>query len=272
MNILYNHDDPSLHYDQNGFLVRPDPVGVALPHTIDSCYLGWTTDGHINRVNVDTAFYWVFGRDDVNPLAGQAQTISAEMAAVELSYDADWVRFRSSLFYASGDSNPFDNKAEGFDMVVDDPNFAGGQFSYWQRQQIKLFGVNLKQAGSLVPDLRSSKFEGQANYVNPGVFIVNFGADFNVTQKLRLISNVNFLWFDEVATLQEITFATNIHQAIGTDLGVGFEYRPWLNNNCIIDAGLQGLIPNEGFEDLYRTQQKRISGFIASFLDVKLQY
>ena len=31
--------------------------------------------------------------------------------------------------------------------------------------------VNLKQRNSLVPNLRSSKTEGQANFVNPGVFI-----------------------------------------------------------------------------------------------------
>ncbi len=272
LNILYNHDNASVHYDENGFLVRPDPDGIFQPHSIDACYLGWTGDGHINRVNIDHAFYWVFGRDSLNPLAGQPVTIDAKMAALELSLDRDWVRFRSSVFYASGDSNPFDNRATGFDMVLDDPEFAGGQFSYWQRQPIKLFGVNLKQPFSLVPDLRSSKTEGQSNFVNPGVFIANFGMDFDVTQTLRVISNVNFLWFDETLPLTELTFQPNIHQSIGTDLGLGMEYRPWLNNNCIIDGGIQCLIPGEGFEDLYRTQQSRIGTLFASFLDVKLLY
>jgi hypothetical protein len=272
LNIVYNHDDASTHYDENGFLVRPDPDGIFQPHTIDACYLGWTGDGHINRVNVDHAFYWVFGKDSLNPLAGQPVTIDSKMAAIELSLDRDWVRFRSSVFYASGDSNPFDNRATGFDMVLDDPEFAGGQFSYWQRQPIKLFGVNLKQPFSLVPDLRSSKTEGQSNFVNPGVFIANFGMDFDVTPTLRVISNVNFLWFDETLPLVELTFQPNIHQSIGTDLGLGMEYRPWLNNNCIIDGGIQCLIPGEGFEDLYRTQQGRIGTLFASFLDVKLLY
>jgi hypothetical protein len=272
INIIYNHDDDSTHYDKNGFLVRPDPVGIFQPHSINSCYLGWTGDGHINRVNVDHAFYWVFGNDSLNPLAGQPVTIDAKMAALELSVDRDWVRFRSSVFYASGDSNPFDDRARGFDMILDDPEFAGGPFSYWQRQPIKLFGVNLKQPFSLVPDLRSSKTEGQSNFVNPGVFIANFGMDFDVMPSLRVISNVNFLWFDETLPLTELTFQPNIHSAVGTDLGLGMEYRPWLNNNCIIDGGIQCLIPGEGFEDLYRTQQGRIGTLFASFLDVKLLY
>ncbi|HEV2973166.1 MAG TPA: hypothetical protein VGY55_24580 [Pirellulales bacterium] len=272
LSIHYNHDDASLHYDKNGFLVRPDPVGIFQPHTIDACYLGWAGDGHINRLNVDHAFYWVFGQDSLNPMAGQPERISAEMAAVELSYDSDWIRFRSSIFYASGDSNPFDTEAHGFDTILDDPNFAGGPFSYWQRQPIKLLGVNLKQPFSLVPDLRSSKTEGQSNFVNPGVFIANLGMDFEVTPKLKVISNVNFLWFDETAVIEQFVFQPNIHQSIGTDLGLGFEYRPWLNNNCIIDTGIQSLIPGQGFEDIYRTQAGRIGALFASFLDVKLLY
>ena len=86
------------------------------------------------------------------------------MAAVELSYDRDWARFRTSYFYASGDNNPNNSHATGFDTIFDNPNFAGGEFSFWQRQNVPIFGVNLTQRNSLVPDLRSSKIQGQANF------------------------------------------------------------------------------------------------------------
>ena len=95
-------------------------------------------------------------------------------------------------------------RAVGFDTILDDPNFAGGDFSYWQRQPIKLLGVNLKQANSLVPDLRAAKAEGQANFVNPGLDLVNSGMDFEVTPKLRLVSNANLLWFDRTARARTI--------------------------------------------------------------------
>ena len=68
---------------------------------------------------------------------------------------------------------------------MDDPNFAGGKFSYWQRQQISLLGVNLTNRFSLLPDLRASKSEGQANFVNPGLELINIGMDFALTQKLK---------------------------------------------------------------------------------------
>ena len=91
------------------------------------------------------------------------------MAALELSYDRDWARFRTCGFYASGDGNINNSTPTGFDTILDNPNFAGGEFSYWQRQQIPLFGVNLTQRNSLVADLRSSKIQGQSNFVNPGM-------------------------------------------------------------------------------------------------------
>jgi hypothetical protein len=111
------------------------------------------------------------------------------MAAIEGSYDRDWVRFRTSFFWASGDQNINNAHATGFDTILDQPNFAGGQFGFWNRQQIPLFGVNLVQRLSLVPDLRSSKIQGQSNFVNPGILIPTFGMDFDLTPKCKLITN-----------------------------------------------------------------------------------
>ena len=269
----YNRDGPSTLFDRNDFLVRPDPVGIFQPHKVQSYYLGWAGDGHINRVNVSHAFYWVLGRDTLNPLAGRSQNINAQMAALELSYDRDWVRFRTSVFWSSGDKNINDGKATGFDTIFDNPNFAGGQFSYWQRQTIGLFGVNLVNRMSLVPDLRSSKFQGQTNFVNPGLFLYNAGVDFDITPKLKLINNCNLLWFDQTSVLQQYVFQQRVRRHIGTDLSSGVEYRPYLNNNVIIVGGVSGLIAGQGFDDLYsRAPNNRPGGFFASFLQLNLTY
>jgi hypothetical protein len=109
----YNNDAPSLKFDKNGFLVRPDPVGVFTPHRIEAHYLGWAGDGHIDRYNISHAFYWAFGRDSRNPIAGQPISINAQLAAVELSYDRDWARFRASGLYQSGDGNARNGSAPG---------------------------------------------------------------------------------------------------------------------------------------------------------------
>jgi hypothetical protein len=272
LNFIYDRDQADMEFDRNDFLVRPDPVGVATPHSVSSYYLGWTGDGHINRFNVSHAYYWAFGRDTLNPIAGQPLDISAHMAAIEVSYDRDWARLRGSFFFASGDANPFDHHGTGFDTIIDNPNFAGGGFSYWDRQQIKLLGVNLVQGFSLVPDLRSSKIQGQPNFVNPGLYLGNIGADFDVTPKLRFISNLNLLWFDTTQALEAFVFQSGIHRFIGTDLSLGMEYRPHLNNNIIVVAGVQGLVPGDGFRDLYNPIVGNVPALFAGFMNLQLRY
>ena len=227
---------------------------------------------NINSININHAAYWAVGHDSLNPIANQPQDISAFMAALELSYDRDWTRFRVSAFYASGDDNPNNHHATGFDAILDNPNFAGGEFSYWQRQTIPLFGVNLTNRESLLPDLRSSKTQAQSNFVNPGLLLLNTCVDFELTPKLRWINNINFLWFDSVEVLRTFTFAEHIDNFIGVDLSSGIEYRPLLSNNIIVTAGLSCLVTGTGFRDLYGDSNGSPSALVAGFVDLILRY
>ncbi len=272
VSALYNDDRPDFRFDRNKFLVRPDPAGVAQPHHVQAVYLGFAGDGHIDRFNVSHAAYWVLGHDDLNPLAGRPVEISGQMAALEVSYDRDWVRFRLSGFFASGDGDISNNKATGFDTILDNPNFAGGEFSYWQRQQVPLFGVNLTQRNSLISDLRSSKIQGQSNFVNPGLWVANAGADFDVTPQLRSINNVNFLWFDKTAVLRQFVFQNGLDREIGFDLSTGIEYRPLLNNNFIILAGASTLVPTNGFRQLYDRFRSDRTALAAAFVEITFMY
>ena len=251
--IHYNKDDPSVQYDDNGFLVRPAPVGIFLPHEIRAAYLGWTGNGHFGPINVNHAFYEALGTDSLNPIAGRAVTINAQMAAAELSVDKDWVRYKISAFYASGDGNPRGGRATGFDTIVDDPSFAGGIFSFWDREELRLpgTGIALTPGDSLLPSMRSSKEEGQANFVNPGIFLVNAGANFDLTPKLKSFLNVNYLRFERTAPIALLLFESPIHNTIGLDTSVGFQYRPPLSENISITGGAAALFPGQGFRDIY---------------------
>ena len=272
----YNRDDPTIHFDDNGFLVRPAPVGLVvnngiLQHGIRAYYLGWASNGHIGRVNVSHAFYQALGHDTLNPIAGRRVDIDGRMAALELSVDKDWARFRSSFFWASGDpSNRSDalglggrgSTARGFDTIVDETNFAGGAFSFFDQQGIRLTGtgIALTNPGSLLVSLRSNKEEGQANFVNPGIYIFNAGADFNVTPKLRAFINANYLQFDRTEPLQILLFQPRIRHSIGTDTGLGIQYRPPLTENIVITSGISNLVPGAGFEEIFN-KRVLISGF-----------
>ena len=158
--VHYNHDDPSFHFNNNDFLVRPDPVGVFTPHQLDVVYLGLGGDGHINRFNITDQFYWAVGRDSLNPLANQSQEISARFAAVELSYDRDWVRFRTSFLYSSGDGNVNNKHATGFDSILDDQQL--------RRRRIQLLAAAVDPAVRRQPQKRRQSHPRPAFQQNRG--------------------------------------------------------------------------------------------------------
>ena len=267
----YNNDGPDVLFDRNRFLVRPDPTGVFQPHRVEAYYMGLAGDGHIGRYNISHAAYWVVGRDSRNPIAGTPQSISAQMAALELSYDRDWVRFRVSGFWASGDGNVNNGRATGFDGILDNTNF-GGEFSFFRRNRIPLFGVGLTNDNSLYTNLRSSRIQGQSNFVNPGLFLLNTGADFDVTPRFRSVNNVNFLWFDKTNSLEVFTFQDRIDRDIGVDVSTGFEWRPYLNNNVIFLGGLSTLIPGGGFRQLYNKKDSKVNPLLSGFMELTLTF
>jgi hypothetical protein len=258
-----NLDEGGTHYDGNGNLARPAPLGTVEPHGVRAYYLGWTGDGHIGRLNLSHAFYQVFGHDDLNGLAGRPVDINAQMAALELSYDRDWIRWKASFFYASGDGNAEDGKGRGFDTILDNPNFTGGPFSWYVRQGINLAGtaVGLKQRNSLVPNLRTSKTEGQANFVNPGIVLVGAGTEIELTPKLRSFVNVNYIHFVETDPIKTALLTDKVRRELGLDLSVGFQYRPLLTDNIILSAGFGALIPGRGFRDIYQTNPDPVQGY-----------
>jgi hypothetical protein len=257
----YSHDDASTHFDENDFLVRPDLAGSARPHDVDVAYFGWTGDGHIGRVNVTHALYYATGDDSLNPIAGRQVEIAALLAALEVSYDFDWLRLRGSFLFASGDRNPTDRRATGFDSIFENPNFAGGPFSFWNRQQIRLLGVNLSNRFSQLPNLRSSKTQGQINAVNPGIFIYNVGADIEVMPELKAIFNANAFQFHHTDPLELLVNQPGISRELGYEVSTGLIWRPWLNNNIVITAGAAGFFPGDGFEDLFEDDDALYQGF-----------
>ncbi len=249
----WSRDDATRHYDANGFLVRPARIGSLRPHEVRARYVGLAGDGHVGRLNLSHAAYYAFGHDDDHPLADRPIDVRAFLGALELSLDRDWARFKATAFFASGDDDPLDGTGRGFDSIYDNSNFAGGPFSFWSRSGIALTqtGVLLKAPGSLLPNLRSNKFEGQQSFVNPGLMLLGAGVDLDLTPQLRAVLNVNHLRFHRTGALELLVFQPGMRRDIGWDLGMGVLWRPLLSENVVLSAGLTGLVPGGGFDDLY---------------------
>jgi hypothetical protein len=231
-------------------------------HFVHTYYLGWAGDGHIGKLNISHALYEVLGTDEFNGIAQQRVDINAQMAALELSVDKNWIRHKFSVFYASGDDDPTDSHATGFDTVLDRPFLIGGPFSFYSHQGFNLAGtaVNFKQRDSLVIDFRTSKTEGQANFVNPGVFIVGYGLDADIMPKLKSFVNVNYIRTITTEPTELVLFTNRASNDFALDCSAGFEWRPFLTENVIITAGAGFLIPRWGYKDIYRTNAVPVHG------------
>jgi hypothetical protein len=265
----FNKDDGRTHFDENDFIVRPAAIGAVTISDIRAHYIGWTGNGRIRRFNISHAAYQVLGHESANPIAGRRVDINAQMAALELSYDRDWIRFRTSAFFASGDKNPRDRIARGFDSIVEAQSFAGGAFSFFNREGIALTGTNvpLTAPDSFLPDLRSNKDEGKSNFVNPGIMLVNVGADVELTPKMRGFVNVNAMRFHHTEPLEYLLFQSKIKSSIGLDYGIGVSYRPPLSENIVITSGVTALTPGTGLRQIYTSKT-----LVSAFTLVKFQF
>ncbi len=158
-----NFDGASRHYDKNGFLVRPAPIGAVQDHSVQSYYFGWTGDGHIGRLNISHAFYEVLGEDSFN--------------------------------------------------------------------------------------------------VNPGVVIVGYGMDADITPKLKGFLNVNYIWTATTDVTKQVLFTNHASNDIGLDCSLGLQWRPLLTDNIILSAGFGVLVPGEGYKDIFRTNTRPVFGY-----------
>lgn len=283
---LYNNDQPSFLVDKNGFLVRPAPIGNPVPHKIRAGYAGISGDGHIGRINVSHSFYQAFGNDSAHPIPAMnnRQTINAQLAAAEIAYEKDWMTWKASVFFTSGDGDINDGTARGFDAIVPNQQFAGGGFlgnpsladrglinnvflgggtNFLNRSPIPLTGTGLTLFGvnTLIPSMRAGLFEGQANFINPGILLANAGMDAKLTPKLRGTVNVNYARFVRTEVLEAVLFQSGIRHGIGVDSGFGAQYRPLLNDNVVLTGGFGALFPGSGFKAIYNGRVL-YSGFV----------
>ena len=250
-----NREAQDVQIDDNGFPVRPALLGSLRGRDYDVFYLGYNADGRIGRINLTGSAYYAFGEDRNSFFTDERADISAYFAALEASYDRDWMRFRLSAAYASGDSDPYDDVETGYDAIFENPVFAGADTSYWIRQTIPFAGggraISVNGRNGILNSLRSSKEKGQSNFNNPGLMLVGAGADFDITPEFRLSANANHLWFENTATLQALRNEGSIPKAIGWDLSAAAIWRPKATQNIVFRLSGAALVSGSGFEDLF---------------------
>ena len=254
-----NREKHDVEIDDNGFPVRPALLGDLRGREYDVVYLGYNVDGRIGRMNLTASLYGGLGEDRNSLFTSMPAQIRAFFAAAEASYDKDWMRFRLSGLYASGDGDPYDNRENGFDAIFENPVFAGADTSYWIRQSIPFAGggrvIGISGRNGILNSLRSSKEQGQSNFNNPGTMLLGAGADFDLMPQLRLSANANHLWFQNTATLQALRNEGSIPRSIGWDLSTAAIWRPRATQNIVFRLSGAALLPGAGFRDLFTNSE-----------------
>ena len=249
-----NDEDEELHYDTNGFLVRPASIGFEKLRSYDVTYFGYSGDGHFGRHNLSMSTYFAIGTEDSAVFTDAESDIGAFFAAFEYSCDYDWIRARFSVLYGSGDDDPYDDVSTGFDAVFENPLFAGADTSYWIRQPVGNIGgggVSLSGRNGVLNSMRSSKDQGQSNFTNPGIQLLGFGMDFDLLPEWRVSFNLNHLRFDTTEVLEASRNQGGIDEEIGWDISVASIYRPFMTQNVIFRFSAAALLPGEGYEQMF---------------------
>jgi hypothetical protein len=256
--VLHNRNrEDKIKFNANGFIERPSSLGFESLREYDVTYIGYNGDGHFGRLNLTTSVYYAIGEETPSVFVNRKVDISALFAAAELSMDFDWIRPRLSLLYASGDEDPFDDEANGFDAVFENPQFAGADTSYFIRQAVPLIGggrVALATRNGVLNNLRPSKEQGQSNFTNPGVMLAGLGVDMDLLPTLRVSLNANTLYFDDTAVLEVARNQGPIDRHIGYDLSASLIYRPMMTQNIVIRASYATLIASDGFDALFQDE------------------
>ena len=270
-----NREKNDVQIDHNGFPVRPALLGDLRGREYDVVYLGYSADGRIGRINLTASFYAALGEDRNSFFTSKPAQIRAGFGAVELSYDVDWMRFRLSGLYATGDGDPYNDTEGGFDAIFENPIFGGADTSYWIRQTIPFAGggrvISINGRNGILNSLRSSKEEGQSNFNNPGTVFVGAGADFDLTPEFRVSANANHLWFENTSSLQALRVEGSIPKDIGFDLSVATIWRPKATQNIVGRLSGAVLLPGKGFKDLFDNKQKN-DAYVSILANVILSF
>jgi len=272
----------TIHYDKNGFLVIPAQIGDNRGYNYNVSYLGINGDGHLGRFNLTGSGYWATGHLSHNQFSpipnNNGAHINAFFAAAEPSIDFDYVRVRLSGLFQSGDGNPQGGHATGFDSIFENPLFAGSDASYFIRQSLPYIGggiVGLNQPNGVLADVRSSKLEGQSNFINSGLILAGIGTDTDILPELRMSTNVNYLRAAYTQPLEFLRHQAHISNNLGYDLSVAFTYRPLDTQNIIFRVSGAALIPANGLKAIYQTNPGLFSGpnfLYAAMINMILTY
>ncbi len=241
---------PQLLFGADGAAAGP---AVKVQHDYDIAYIGYGLDGHFGRLNATAMVYGLGGREQRGTFVNQSTQVRSLFAADELSVDFDWRRIRLSMLHSSGDGNPFDRRAQGFDTLTSGAIFAGSDSSFFFHQRLALAGgtFDLKSRDGLLPSLRAAGNSGDSNFSNPGLDLLGLGLDLALTPQLTVGVDANQLWFDKTGALEALLDQPAIPKRLGAEVTLDAIWRPFATQNLIFRLSGSQMMRGPGYRAIY---------------------
>jgi hypothetical protein len=222
---------------------------------VDAYFLELAAEGNYAGFDFTAAFIQALGRDELNPIAQRSVDVNAQFFAFELVRPMDWFNPRVSVMWASGDDDPTDGTGRGFDAIVDNPQFAGANFAFFNREATTARGLVISNGNSFLPNLRT-KFFNPSNFVNPGLLMLTAGVDTVLSTRTVAFVNYNYYEFDAPEAVEQGVRVKNngleldVDEEIGSDITIGVVYKPLIVNNVVLTFGASRFFAGTGLETL----------------------
>jgi len=213
---------------------------------VSATYFGAAVNGVLGRMDLSAGVNYANGTDGNNLLTGTAQQINAGMGFIKADYPINYWKPHAIFLVATGDANAKGTTASGWDSVNDGTNLFGGQFSFFEGNNVvgTFNGANifLSRGNSVVPSLRNGN--QSSNFVNPGLVAMGVGLDVQLHPKVALTTNLNSFSFQQ--NPQSVFGAINakLPNIIGSgthflnEANFGLFIRPGLADDFEINTGL----------------------------------
>ncbi|MBF0337292.1 MAG: hypothetical protein HQL05_05620 [Nitrospirae bacterium] len=173
---------------------------------VDVIYPGVTTYGDVGPFKLLTGLYGVFGMQRDVVLLGKIplkdQKVSAFTGYLDLALPVGVFTPHVGFFYASGDNDPSDDKAHGFDSISDRVDVWGAHGIIINDRISLPGGITVIRAHSPYTSLRD--IDASSNFVNPGVSAANLGLVITPIKPLAIDTNLTYFWWNKTAVLEAL--------------------------------------------------------------------
>ena len=246
----------SAYYNQNDFIERPASLGREVPREYDVGLHRLQRRRPLRPAEPHDLGLLRDRRGDAGRVRRRRTSTSARCSPrPSCRWTSTGSAPRISLLYGSGDDDPFDDRATGFDAVFENPQFAGADTSYWIRQAVPLIG-----GGRVALSGRNGVLAQPALLEGRGAVELHQSGHPARRARRRHGRAADAARFAERehAVLRRhrrcVEVARNqgpIDKHIGYDVSAALTWRPMMSQNIVLRASYATLLAGDGFDALF---------------------